>query len=137
MSAPIDPVIAAWQTDNHEIGMVAFSPTEAATERFSYYSLPGDVTFVGMMEADALCVQPDDSLSVFDHESQNRIICPAAHNQRRFVDAMKELERHLDRCAVDDSYCDDTDAAATVRDRCAEMAGGEVYLAFFTSMVGV
>ena len=137
MSVPIDPAIAAWQSRNHEIGIIEFSPAETATERFPYYSLPDHVTFIGMMEADALCVQLDGSLCVFDHEWQNRIICSAAKDQRRFVDAMKEVERHFDRCTVDDSYCDDMDAAAMVRDRCAELAGGDVYLPFFTSMVGV
>jgi hypothetical protein len=137
MSPPLDSRIANWQSDGHEIGMVEFHPTKAAKERFPYYHLPDDETFIGVVEADALCVHLDGSLRVYDHESQNRILCPAATDQRSFVAAMIELEQHFERCVRDEKYCDDMDAAATVRDRCVELAGGDDYFPFFTSMLGV
>lgn len=137
MPPPLDSRIVDWQADGREIGMVEFLPTETAKDRFPYYPLPDDQTFIGVMETDALCVHVDGSLRVYDHESQNRIICPAASDQQSFVAAMIELEQHFDKCVEDEKYCDDMDAAATVRDRCVELAGGDDYLPFFTSMLGV
>lgn len=99
--------------------------------------MPDDQTFIGIMEADALCVHVNRFLRVHDHQSQNRILCPAASDQRYFVAAMIELEKHFDRCVEDEEYWDDMDAAASLRDRCVELAGGDDYLPFFTSTLGV
>jgi hypothetical protein len=40
-------------------------------------------------------------------------------------------------CKENEKYCEDMEAAEAVRSRCAEQAGGDEYLPFFTSMVGV
>jgi hypothetical protein len=133
----VNPAIATWQSEDREIGMVEFAPSDTATDRFPYYSLPDDATFIGAVEADALCLQIDDSLCVYDNASRNRILCPAAVSQPCFVKAMKELEQHFDKCDADDLYCGDLDAAEAVRDRCVNLAGGNEYVPFFTSMLGV
>lgn len=137
MPPSIDPEIARWQSERREIGMIEFAPTKEAAERFPYYPIPESAIFLGSMEVDALCLVNDGSLCVYDNEAQNRIICRAAKDQSSFVTAMKELDQHFEKCAIDDSYCDDMDAAALVRDKCSRLAGGDAYVSFFTSLVGV
>jgi hypothetical protein len=137
MPPSVDPEIAQWQSEEREIGMIEFAPTKVATERFPYYPLPKFSVFLGIMEVDALCLADDGSLCVYDNEVQNRIICRAAKNQSSFVAAMKELDQHFEKCVADDSYCDDVDAAALVRDKCSQIAGGDEYVSFFTSLLGV
>jgi hypothetical protein len=133
----VDPDIARWQTDKHQIGMIEFAPTHEADDRFPYYPLPESAVFLGIVEADALCLSGDGSIGVYDNEVQDRVICHAATDQSSFVAAMKELERHFDKCIADDSYYDDMDAAALVRDTCSKLAGGEQYQPFFSSLLGV
>jgi hypothetical protein len=81
MLPSLDPKIVNWQSENREIGLVEFQSTDMANQRFPHYPLPNDQTFIGVMETDALCVHTDGSLRVYDHESQNRILCPAARDQ--------------------------------------------------------
>lgn len=133
----VDPDIARWQANEHEIGMIEFAPTQAAEDRFPYYPLPESAVFLGVMEVDALCLSPDGSLCVYDNEVHDRVICQAATDQSSFVAAMKELERHFEKCVADESYYDDMDAAALVRDKCSQLAGGKQYESFFSSLLGV
>lgn len=137
MAPSVDPEIARWQSEERDIGMIAFSPTDDGNDRFPYYPLPESVVFLGTMEVDALCLADDGSLCVYDNEVQDRIICRAAKDQSSFVAAMKELERHFEKCVADESYCDDMDAAALVRDKCAQLAGGDDFASYFSSLLGV
>lgn len=133
----IDPRITNWQSEGREIGMLAFHPTETAHNWFPYYQLASNQTFIGVMELDAICIDMDGSLRVYDHQSQNRILCPAAADQQSFVKAVIELETHFERCVEDEGVFDDMVVATIVRDRCAQMAGGDEYVPFFTSLLGV
>jgi hypothetical protein len=136
MSYAVDPTIAAWQADGHEVGMIAFAATETASEQFPYYELPAECTFLGLMEADALCLAEDGSVVVYDHEVAERVLCRAAPDQATFLAALAALEAHFEKCATDTAYWEDESAAAAVRERCTEIAGGEEYAAFYSMMVG-
>lgn len=137
MTAAIEDTIASWQADRHVIGMVEFAPSDAAAEQFPYYALPDGITFLGVMEVDAVCLCADGAVRVYDNAAENRILCCAAADQSSFVAAMQELERHWNKCASDESYRADMAAAARVRDRCAQLAGGDPYMEFFTSLLGL
>lgn len=137
MSSSVDPVIARWQSERREIGMIKFAPSKEATDRFPYYPLPDSTVFLGIVEVDALCLNNDGSLCLYDNEVQDRIFCRAAKDQSLFVAAMKELERYFERCLADESYYDDLAEAAAVRDKCAHLAGGNEYVSFYTALLGV
>jgi hypothetical protein len=136
MRYPIDPRIAIWQADRHEVGMIAFCPSDAAADCFPYYSLPREAMFLGLMESDALCATGDGAIVVFDHERPGRVLCKAATNQAAFLAALAVLEDHFNKCDGDTSYWEDGSAAIEIRERCAAIAGGEEYESFYCSMVG-
>ncbi len=137
MSPSVDPEIARWQSEKREIGMITFAPTHEAAEHFPYYPLPESTVFLGIMEVDGLCLANDGSLCVYDNEVENRVVCRAAKDQSSFVAAMKKLDQYFEMCATDDAYCDDMDAAAIVLDECSRLAGGDEFVSFFTSLLGV
>jgi hypothetical protein len=132
----IDPTIADWQQDKHVVGMIVFSAPESAAECFPYYALPANATFIGLAEADALCLMNDGTLQMYDHEVENRVFCPVAPSQTVFISALKVLEEYFEKCVADESYSDDESAAVAVRQQCCEIAGGDDYAAFFSMMVG-
>ncbi len=136
MTHVVDPKIAAWQTDHRVIGMIEFSPSDTATKLFPFYRLPVDVTFLGLIEADALCLTSDGALVVYDHEVSNRVFCSAAPCQVTFLAALDVLEKHFEKCVNDESYWNDESAAVLVREHCAAIVGGEEYDGFFCMMVG-
>ncbi len=137
MTHAVDPRIANWQTEEYELGTLVFSATEHAESLFPFYDLPAEATFLGLLEDDALCLLPDGSLAVYDHESNGRILCPAAQDQAHFLAAMEVLERHLERCDHDEQYWDDEAAGWAVRGECTKLAGGKPFKAFFSMLIGV
>ncbi|QDT24386.1 hypothetical protein [Gimesia chilikensis] len=132
----IDPKIADWQQNKHVVGMIEFSASASAADCFPYYALPAEATFIGLAEADALCLMNDGTLQVYDHEVENRVLCPVAQNQTVFISALKVLEAHFGKCVADESYDEDESAAVAVRQQCGEIAGGDDYAEFFSMMVG-
>jgi hypothetical protein len=136
LASSVDPIIAAWQTEQHKIGMIEFFPLDTVAARFPFCKLPSDATFLGVMEADALCLMDGGALRVYDHEVADRIFCLAALNQSKLIEALKVLEEYFEKCGEDDDYCEDETAGVTVRERCTAIAGGEEYESFFGSLVG-
>ncbi len=110
--------------------MLEFSPTDAASERFPYWALPSDATFLGLVEADALCLQIDGSLCVFDHEVPGRILCVAAPNPSNLINALREMEDYFNRCGDDDAFADNESAAVEMRKKCTAMVGGDDFASF-------
>jgi len=51
MADYVDPTIAQWQAEKHEIGMVEFLPSEIVADCFPFYELPPNATFLGLMDA--------------------------------------------------------------------------------------
>ena len=127
---PVDPTIAAWQSEFREIGMLELAPTESASERFSYWHLPDPSTFLGMLESDALCLLADGTLCVYDHEVAGRVLCAAAPNQSSLISALSEMDAFFERCGDDDDLADDESANTRMREKCTELIGGDDYAAF-------
>ena len=129
----VDPTIAAWQAERREIGMLVFWPTASAADKFPFWPLPESATFLGMLEADALCILPDGSLCVYDHEVVDRILCIAAPNQSSLISALLEIDSFLERCGNNDDLADDESANIQMRDKCTTLIGGDQYAAFIQS----
>lgn len=136
MAHNIEPAIADWQVSEREIGILTFSPAGSASQWFPFYVLPNDSVFLGLMEADALCLMADGSIRVYDHEVTDRVLCHAAANQTAFISALSVLEEYFEVCASDEVYGDDESTAVKFRKRCAEIAGGNEYDAFFCGLIG-
>jgi len=126
----IDPTIAAWQSENREIGMLEFLPTDSAPERFSYWPLPSNAAFLGKVESDALCLMDDGTLCVYDHGVADRILCPAAPNQPNLIAAMTAMDDFFKRCDGDDKLADDESATIEIREKCTDTVGGADYASF-------
>lgn len=135
MPHAVDPTLAAWQAENHELGMLVFFPSDAAAEQFPYYELPANATFLGLMEADALCLTEDGGVVVYDHEV-NGVLCPAASSQTAFLSALAVLQQHFAKSVADEAYYRNESAAVSARVQASEMAGGEEYSSFYCMMVG-
>ena len=133
----IESAIQQWQAGRYEIGLIEFAPSDSVSDHFPYYSLPDEVQFLGTFEADALCLQPDGTVCLYDHESEKTILCRAAANQLALVSSLQRVEQHFERCLREENYFNDAAAAESVRDQCAEMAGGPEYLQFFSALIGV
>lgn len=93
-----------------------------------YFNEP--VTFLGMLEADALCMLPEGSLCVYDHEVVDRIFCAAAPDQSFLILALTEMEAFFDRCGDSDDLADDESSAIQMREKCTTLIGGDAYAAF-------
>ena len=117
--------------------MIEFADSGLVDERFPYYTLPDGVTFIATDECNAVCIRPDGTICEFDCDEEGRVACDCARSQESLVAVLTELEEHFARCGSDDSYCDDMDAASRVGNRCVELAGGEKYRVFFTSLLGI
>lgn len=135
MAHPVDSAIATWQAENHELGMIQFSTSDTVGDLFPYYHLPAGTTFLGLMEADALCLMNDGRIVVYDHEV-DRVLCEAAPTQSAFLNALAVLQQYFQQCAADEKYCDDESARIAARVRASEVAGGDRYTSFFSMMVG-
>lgn len=136
MAHVIDSAIADWQASEHEIGILTFSPADSASQRFPFYVLPNDSVFLGLMEADALCLMADGSICIYDHEVADRVLCHAASSQTAFISALSVLKEYFEKCVSDESYWDDESAAVSVRKQCAEIAGGNAHNGFFCGLIG-
>lgn len=132
---PLPQSISELQSERSVVGMIEFFPTEAAAEEFPYYSLPEGATFIGLLEMDALCLQADGTLVVFDNEAENRILCKAASSEASFLSALNVLNDFFNKNAVEGTF--DEAGAVKVRDRCTEIAGGEEFRTFFVMLLGV
>ena len=126
----VEPVIAEWQVDRHEIGMLQFFPSDAASERFPFWSLPSNTIFLGVVESDALCLMHDGTLCVFDHEVAGRVVCHAASNQTDLIAALKAMDDYFERCSDDDAFAEDESAAIEMREWCTAMVGGPDFASF-------
>ncbi len=116
--------------------MIQFLPCNEARDQFPHYDLPSESMFVGLMDADAICLLPDGSLVVYDHGVSNRVLCKAAPSQETFLEAVAVLENHFKACVEDPRYWAGESAAREVSRRCTEIAGGEDYASFFCTMIG-
>ena len=126
----VAPTIAMWQSERHEIGMLEFLPSDSSPERFPYWPLPSDVTFLGNVECDALCLMDDGTLCLFDHEVAERTLCKAAPNQSNLIDSLLAVEDHLNRCGEDDALADDESAEIAMREHCTATIGGPNFASF-------
>ena len=76
-----------------------------------------------MLESDALCLLPNGSICVYDHEVADRILCAAAPNQPALISALSELEAYFDSCADDDELAEDESANIEMREKCTRLVG--------------
>lgn len=134
--ATIDPIITAWQMERREIGMLEFTPTDTASQRFPYWSLPDSSTFLGMLESDALCLLDDGTLCVYDHEVTGRVLCPAAPDQSSMISALLEIDNFFDRCGDKEDLVDDESATTQMREKCTKLVGGDAYATFMQLFFG-
>lgn len=128
--------IKEWQESAHEIGMLQFLRPEAVRGKF-IQSIPENMMALALCESEAVCVDANSSeVVLLEHETANTISCAAAQNQNSLVASLRVLESHFNRCGEDPDYSDSENGAIKTKSRCVELAGGEKFLEFFTSLVG-
>ncbi|WP_309046003.1 hypothetical protein [Marinobacter sediminicola] len=128
--------IREWQESVHEIGMLQFLKPEVVREKF-IQSIPENMTALALCESEAVCVDAGSAeVVLLEHETGSTISCAAAQNQDSLVASLRVLESHFNRCVEDPDYCESENEAIKTKSRCVDLAGGEKFLGFFTSLVG-
>lgn len=116
--------------------MITFLESQPLAEH-ALGDVPPGFTGIGLCESDVLCVREESGeLVVLDHEVDGRVLCDVAANQESFLRAAEMLREHLLKCAAQEEYRRNKDAAASVARACAEAVGGRLYESFYHLMVG-
>jgi hypothetical protein len=136
MPTPLHPTIDLWRSAGRELGMITFLESRPLAERAMDVP-PPRFTGIGLCEADVLCLREESGeLVVLDHEVPGRVLCEVAADQESFLRAADVLQEHFAKCATQDAYRRDKQAAESVARVSAAAAGGDRYESFYHMMVG-
>ena len=131
----LDPRLESWMRSAHEIGIVEFNDADLVASRFPH-DIPESYVPIGLFESDAICIDVEtNEIVVLDHEVKGRQHCLAAQDQESLVTAMRLAEKYFDDCARE-LASDDQSAAQAIAVECTQLAGGDQFRSFFSSLIG-
>ncbi len=127
-----DPLLAllkGWDLSQVEIGMICFLAEPEP--------MPGKVR-VGALEADPLNIL-DGTREILCEQLHvpGFVLHNVAKNSEHFLDALLPAAELFARRLTQDIAFDDLAATRQTADRCVALAGGERYLSFYHSVLGV
>lgn len=123
--------IIEWQNNKYEVGFIEFLNSDIVREKF-IQNIPTNHTPIGMCEAEALCINNENNeLVLIEHEVADRIASKVAKNKNAFLKTIAVLEEFFNKCVEDDEYYENEEEAVKIRKKCAQIAGGDIYMNLF------
>ena len=126
-SNPIESLIEGYDVSRLEIGMITFN--SKPIEKNGY-------VLFGKHEIDDLAIDQITGEIVLLEENMTHLMQYCAKDGSSFFDALIEMAKFLEKRAFDESLYEDEAINLAVAENCAELAGGDKYLDFYTTMTG-
>lgn len=112
---------------NVEIGMITLN--SEVMENENYF-------FIGKFEIDCICISKRDGRVVLvENENRNHVLYECSINSESFLQAIYTASYFLSTFTLNDDVSESTNVCYTAR-KCANQAGGNLYLAFYSMLLG-
>jgi hypothetical protein len=120
-------LINCYDVSKVEIGSIDFLDEPVIDEKFIYF---------GSSAGDNLAIEIDSGMIVMVEYGLHHIISECAENGNKFLDAFILAAKIITEYRINSSLSDDQGIACGVALKCAKLAGGDLYLPFYKTLLG-
>jgi hypothetical protein len=119
-------LIECYDVSKVEIGSISFFEQFTSDDKFIYF---------GSFDADNLAIEIESGMIVLVEYGLHHIISECAENGDKFLDAIIFGFEVVTKYRVDENLSDNQKFACSMASRCANLAGGDLYLPFYKTLL--